>query len=70
MSKIQQLVKHFDGQSGTARALGCSQPCVHYWLRVGRMGAVYAWRAEEVTGGKFRACELCPDIPKNAALAA
>lgn len=68
MAPIQRLVNFFGGQTKTAKALGVSQPSVHYWLAgTYHMGADKAFLAEELTGGEVKAWELCPQIPKRTA---
>ena len=59
-----ELVNHFDkSQSKTAKALKVSQPTVSGWVRGEHgMSAAVALRAEIITGGKFKAVCLCPDL--------
>lgn len=63
MSIYQRLVDFFDGQEKAARALGVKQGSVSGWV-TGKhgMSAVVAIRAEEATGGQFKAADLCPDL--------
>ncbi|MEB0055051.1 Cro/CI family transcriptional regulator, partial [Pseudomonas sp. FG1] len=60
MTPIEKLVEHFGGQTKTALALGVSQAAVSYWMAgIHFMSAQKAFRAEELTGGKVTARELC-----------
>lgn len=63
ISELKRLVEHFEGQAKCAKAIGVSQPTVANWLS-GKHGvsAVTALRIELVTGGEFKAAELCPDL--------
>jgi DNA-binding transcriptional regulator YdaS (Cro superfamily) len=71
MTPIEKLVHHFGGQKQTAAALGVSQPAVSYWVTgVHLMKAEKAFRAEELTGGKITARELCASPQPTANTAA
>lgn len=60
MTPIEKLVEFFGGQAKTAAALGVTQATVSYWFNgIHSMGASKAFRAEELTGGKITAKELC-----------
>jgi DNA-binding transcriptional regulator YdaS (Cro superfamily) len=62
-SIIQQLIEHFGGQVKTAVTLGVKQPTVSGWLRCDHgMSAVTALKAEKLTGGQFKAVDLCPKL--------
>lgn len=64
MNAIERLIEHFGSQTKTAKALNVSQPSVSYWLRgTFAMEADKAFLAQELTGGKVMAWELCPKIP-------
>lgn len=70
MTPIEKLVDHFGGQTKTALALGVSQAAVSYWVSgIHFMGAEKAFKAEELTGGKVTARELCarPQASRSAA---
>lgn len=68
MTPIERLVEHFDGQTKTAAALKVSQAAVSYWVTgVNRMSARKAFLAEELTGGKITARELCAAPTQSAA---
>lgn len=68
---IQRLISHFGDQTKTAKALRVTQAAVSCWLN-GKysMSAKIATRAERVTGGKFKAEELCPDLAAESLPAA
>lgn len=60
MTPIERLVDFFGGQTKTAFALEVSQAAVSYWVAgIHPMGAEKAFKAEELTGGKVTARELC-----------
>ena len=60
---IEKLIEHFGDQVKTAKALGVSQPAVSQWLSgSSRMSALVALRAENKTGGLFKAIDLCPAL--------
>ena len=60
MTPIEKLVDFFDGQTKTALALGVTQAAVSYWVAgIHLMGAEKAFLAEELTGGKVTARQLC-----------
>lgn len=60
MTPIERLVDFFGGQTKTALALDVSQAAVSYWVSgIHPMGAEKAFKAEELTGGKVTARELC-----------
>ncbi|MCW1937549.1 helix-turn-helix domain-containing protein [Pseudomonas sp. MDMC_285] len=63
MTTYERLVAHFKSQENTATALGVKQGTVSGWI-TGKhgMSAVTALRAERVTGGAFKAHELCPAL--------
>lgn len=65
MNIFKSLVKHFGTQNDTADALEVNQGTVSGWVR-GKygMGPITAMKAEAVTGGKFKAYELCPSLKK------
>lgn len=66
MTPIEKLVDYFGGQTKTALALDVSQAAVSYWVAgIHPMGAEKAFKAEELTGGKVTARELCMR-PKRA----
>lgn len=60
MTPIQRLVDFFGGQAKTASALGVTQAAVSYWVAgIHQMGASKAFLAEELTGGRVTARDLC-----------
>ncbi|MDI2589839.1 Cro/CI family transcriptional regulator [Pseudomonas sp. 681] len=60
MTPIERLVDFFGGQTKTALALDVSQAAVSYWVAgIHPMGAEKAFKAEELTGGKVTARDLC-----------
>ena len=70
MTPIERLVDFFGGQTKTALALDVSQAAVSYWVAgIHPMGAEKAFKAEELTGGKVTARELCmrQNHPQSAA---
>lgn len=65
MNIFQALVEHFGTQKKAALALGVEQGTVSGWVRQKHgMSPIAALRAEEVTGGKFSAVALCPDLAR------
>lgn len=59
-SVIDRLVNHFGSQVKTAKSLGVSQSAVSQWVSGScRMSPITAIRAEKITGGLFKAEELC-----------
>ncbi|WP_312381593.1 hypothetical protein [Stutzerimonas balearica] len=70
MNIYERLVKHFGTQELTAAALNVRQGTVSGWVR-GEHGmcAVTALTAEQVTGGIFKAVELCPALKRVKAAA-
>jgi len=65
MNIYQALVDYFGTQKKTALALGVEQGTVSGWVRQKHgMSPIAALRAEEVTGGKFSAVALCPDLAR------
>lgn len=63
MNIYDHLVRHFGCQVKTAESLGVKQGTVSGWVS-GRhgMSAVTAIRAENETGGLFKAVDLCPAL--------
>ncbi|UXV17547.1 helix-turn-helix domain-containing protein [Pseudomonas fluorescens] len=60
MTPIERLLDFFGGQTKTALALEVSQAAVSYWVSgIHPTGAEKAFKAEELTGGKITARELC-----------
>mgnify|MGYP003605605182 CR=1 FL=1 len=69
MTPIERLVDFFGGQTKTALALNVSQAAVSYWVAgIHPMRAEKAFKAEELTGGKVTARELC--MPQKSAQSA
>jgi DNA-binding transcriptional regulator YdaS (Cro superfamily) len=65
MNIYEQLVKHFGTQVKTGEALGIDQTTVSGWVTGKRgMHAITALKAEEVTGGLFKAVDLCPRLKR------
>jgi DNA-binding transcriptional regulator YdaS (Cro superfamily) len=65
MNIFQALVEHFGTQKKAALALGVEQGTVSGWVRQKHgMSPIAALRAEEVTGGKFSAVALWPDLAR------
>lgn len=63
MNIYEKLVKHFDGQVKTAAALGVEQGTVSGWVRGKHgMNPITALKAEQATGGLFKAADLCPSL--------
>lgn len=60
---ISQIISHFGTQGKTAQALGCSQTTVFKWLHDKmNITPLYAIKVEKLTGGKFKAVDLCPRL--------
>ena len=69
LREIKRLVAYFGGtETLTADAVGVRQPTVNAWLN-GRHGisAITALKIERMTGGKFKASDLCPQLAEVAA---
>lgn len=66
-----ELIKHLGGQVKAAYELGVNQSTVSNY-KTGRhtMSALVAMRAEKITGGKFKAVDLCPAIKRCTAVGA
>lgn len=63
----QQLVKHFNSQLATAAALNVDQSTVSGWVRGKHgMSAITAIKAERLTGGAFKATQLCSELSELA----
>jgi DNA-binding transcriptional regulator YdaS (Cro superfamily) len=70
MTPIERLVDFFGGQTKTALALEVSQAAVSYWVAgIHPMGAEKAFKAEELTGGKVTARELCLRTKRSQSVA-
>ncbi|WP_423186800.1 transcriptional regulator [Alishewanella sp. d11] len=62
-SKFKNLIDYFGDQSVAAEKLGVKQPTVSGWLNGKHgMSAKTALKAERLTGGKFKASDLCPEL--------
>ncbi|WP_445425197.1 transcriptional regulator [Alishewanella sp. HL-SH06] len=62
-STFKNLIDHFGDQSIAAEMLGVKQPTVSGWLNGKHgMSAKTALKAERLTGGKFKASDLCPEL--------
>lgn len=63
MNIHSKLIDYFGGQNATAKALKCTQPSVHAWVKgTAKMSAILAMRAEKITNGEFKAKDLCPEL--------
>ena len=70
MTPIERLVDFFGGQTKTALALEVSQAAVSYWVAgIHPMSAEKAFKAEELTGGKVTARELCLRTKRSQSVA-
>lgn len=63
-SVMQQVIEHFGGtQKAAADAIGVAQPTVHAWVSGAKgVSALKAMKIEKLSGGKFKAESLCPDL--------
>ncbi|MBT2773820.1 helix-turn-helix domain-containing protein [Halomonas sp. ISL-60] len=60
---FNRLVNHFETQTKAAVALGVDQTTVSGWVRGKHgMSPAVALRAEKITGGQFKAADLCPSV--------
>ena len=58
-----EVIDHFGGQQQTANALDVKQPSVNGWKKgKTKMKPAIAARVQEITGGKFKAIDLCPEL--------
>lgn len=65
MNIYQALVDYFGTQKKTALALGVEQGTVSGWVRKKHgMSPIAALRAQEATGGRFCAVDLCPELAR------
>lgn len=63
MNQYQRLVEFFKSQSMTAQKLGVSQATVSGWIRGKHgMSVTTAIKAERLTGGAFKAAQLCSEL--------
>lgn len=63
MNIYEKLATHFGGQVKTAAALGVEQGTVSGWVRGKHgMSPIAALKAEQATGGIFKASDLCPSL--------
>ncbi|MBY5984426.1 helix-turn-helix domain-containing protein [Halomonas sp. DP8Y7-1] len=60
---FERLVAHFGTQAKAAEALKVNQGAVSNWVRGKHgMSPAVALRAEALTGGEFKAAQLCPQV--------
>ena len=60
---FKKLVDHFGSQAATAKALEVKQGSVSGWVRgLHGCSAEVAFRAERMTEGAIRACDLRPSL--------
>jgi len=58
-----EVIKHFGGQQQTADALHVKQPSVNNWKQGNaKMKPLVAAKVQELTDGKFKAKDLCPEL--------
>lgn len=50
----KQVIKHFKGVNGTARALGIKAPSVCEWISTGKIPKLRQYQIQQLTGGKFK----------------
>lgn len=61
--KVDSLIAFFGTQGKTAKAVGCSQTTVFKWLHEQmQVSPLYAQKIEIITGGEFKAVDLCPRL--------
>lgn len=59
----RQVMEHYGTQQKMADAIGCSQTLVWRWLNgKATMPTHFALKVEKITGGKFKAVDLCPRL--------
>lgn len=59
----EEVIKHFGGQQQTADALRVKQPSVSSWKQGdAKMKPIVAARVQNLTDGKFKAKDLCPEL--------
>lgn len=64
-----EVIKHFGGQQQTANALGVKQPSVNSWKNGNaKMKPLTAAKTQELTNGKFKAADLCPELKEVLAI--
>jgi DNA-binding transcriptional regulator YdaS (Cro superfamily) len=60
---IRRAIDYHGGQVELAKAIGCSQASISYWLnKVRRPSAKNARKIDKSTGGRVTARELLPEI--------
>lgn len=66
---VSRLIEYFGGQDSLAKALNLSQSAVSQWLnQKTNMRELHARKIEKLTGGKFRAVDLCPALAEIEAM--
>jgi len=58
MTKLQELIDLFGGQSALARSLGVSDAAVSQWMADGALPSRRAIEVERLTQGAFRAVDI------------
>lgn len=64
-----EVIQHFGGQQKTADALNVKQSSVTNWKRgISNMKPLTAAKVQELTGGDFKAADLCPELKEVLAI--
>ena len=59
---IKKIIAFFGGTSATATALGVAPSAVSQWIKDDRIPPQRALEIESITGGKFRAVDICREL--------
>lgn len=57
--KLVEVIEHFGGVPGLAKALGCERQAVYQWR--GKIPKLRAYQVEAITKGRFKASDLLKD---------
>ncbi len=58
---FNDVIHHFGSQADLSRALGVSRAAVAQWKAIGGFPPKQCFIIEDLTGGKFKACDLILD---------
>jgi DNA-binding transcriptional regulator YdaS (Cro superfamily) len=58
---IREIITYFGGTTATATALGIAPSAVSQWIKDNRIPPQRAIEIEALTGGTFRAVDICKE---------